>query len=87
VSISNDNGPSRRAVLRGALATAVVLGGWGAAQAQAKAPKTAVQYQEKPKGDQECDKCLHWVPPDGCKLVDGKINPKGWCVLYVPKPK
>ena len=46
-----------------------------------------VQYQQKPKGAQECDQCLHWVPPDSCKMVEGKINPKGWCALFAPKPK
>jgi hypothetical protein len=50
------------------------------------APKL-VQYQEKPKGTQECDGCLHFVAPSSCKMVDGKINPKGWCALFAPKPK
>jgi len=27
------------------------------------------------------------VAPSSCKMVDGKINPKGWCQLYAPKPK
>ena len=56
-------------------------------ETQQKADKKIVQYQEKPKADQECDKCLQFVPPDACKLVAGKINPKGWCQLYAPKPK
>jgi hypothetical protein len=79
--------PTRRAILQGALATAIAAGVSMAAEAQQKSPQTMVQYQEKPKGDQECDKCLHFVPPDSCKLVEGKINPKGWCTLYAPKPK
>ena len=36
---------------------------------------------------QECDGCLHFVAPSSCKMVDGKINPKGWCALFAPKPK
>jgi High potential iron-sulfur protein len=56
-------------------------------EAQQKAAKKLVQYQEKPKGTQECDECLHFVAPDSCKLVEGKISPKGWCSLYAPKPK
>ena len=55
--------------------------------AQAKIPPKLVKYQEKPKGPQECDNCLHFVPPSSCKTVEGKINPKGWCQLYAPKPK
>ena len=78
---------SRRAVLWtgvGVLAGALVA---TRAAAQQKAKQKIVQYQEKPKGTQECDNCLHFVAPDSCKLVEGKINPKGWCQLYAPKPK
>ena len=78
---------SRRAVLWtgvGGLASVLVA---TLATAQQKAKQKIVQYQEKPKGTQECDNCLHFVAPDSCKLVEGKINPKGWCQLYAPKPK
>ena len=86
--VSGDNlCPSRRAVLQGALAVVIVAGASTWSAAQQKADKKIVQYQEKPKGDQECDKCLHFEPPEGCKLVAGKINPQGWCSLYAPKPK
>lgn len=78
---------SRRNVLRaglGVLAGALIP---ARAVAQQKIAQKLVQYQEKPKGPQECDNCLHFVPPAACKMVDGKINPKGWCQLYAPKPK
>ncbi|HKA63725.1 MAG TPA: high-potential iron-sulfur protein [Methylomirabilota bacterium] len=78
---------SRRNVLRaglGVLAGALIP---ARALAQQKIAQKLVQYQEKPKGPQECDNCLHFVPPAACKMVDGKINPKGWCQLYAPKPK
>lgn len=55
--------------------------------AQQKIAQKLVHYQEKPKGPQECDNCLHFVAPSSCKMVEGKINPKGWCQLYAPKPK
>jgi hypothetical protein len=77
---------SRRAVLRvgvGVLAALIPV----RASAQPKIAQKLVQYQEKPKGPQECDNCLHFVPPSSCKMVEGKINPKGWCQLYAPKPK
>jgi hypothetical protein len=78
---------SRRAVLwTGAIAVAATLIP-AQAGAQAKIAQKLVQYQEKPKGPQECDNCLHFVAPSSCKMVDGKINPKGWCQLYAPKPK
>jgi hypothetical protein len=76
----------RRFILRGVLALAVLAGSVGTTEAQQKAPKKMVQYQEKPKGAQECDKCLQFLVPSSCKLVEGPINPKGWCVLFAPKP-
>jgi hypothetical protein len=39
------------------------------------------------EGDQRCDGCLQWEPPDSCKVVEGKISPRGWCALYAPRPK
>jgi len=77
---------SRRILLLGCLGLALTVVPRRAG-AQQKAAQKVVQYQEKPKGAQECDKCLHFLPPNGCKLVEGKINPKGWCVLFAPKPK
>ena len=61
------------------------------AAAQAKASKQAMQYQDQPKNGQQCDQCMHWIPgpkPDAqgqCKVVDGPISPKGYCVAFVKK--
>ena len=61
------------------------------ALAQAKATKQAMQYQEQPRNGQECDQCMHWIPgpnagaPGQCKVVEGPINPKGYCVAFVKK--
>jgi len=78
--------PSRRALLLGCVGLALTVVPRRAG-AQQKAAQKVVQYQEKPKGTQQCDGCLHFVSPNSCKLVEGKINPKGWCVLFAPKPK
>ena len=51
----------------------------------AKAAKDAVQYQDAPKDGQECDKCVNWVAPNACKIVEGQINPKGYCIAFAPK--
>lgn len=59
----------------------------GRAGAQQKMAQKLVQYQDKPKGAQDCDQCLHFVAPSSCKMVEGTINPKGWCALFAPKPK
>ncbi len=82
---------SRRALLLGCAGLVLAVIPRRAVAQQKVAPKLVqyqeVQYQEKPKGTQECDGCLHFVAPSSCKMVEGKINPKGWCALFAPKPK
>ncbi len=79
---------SRRSFLRfGLAAVMAAMAGVKPLPAQQKADKKLVKYQDTPKGSQSCDHCLHFVPPDQCKLVAGKISPKGWCQLFAPKPK
>jgi len=55
------------------------------ATAATKMPQKAVKYQAMPKGKQRCDNCALWQAPSACKLVDGPIDPAGWCVLYKAK--
>jgi hypothetical protein len=78
-------GVSRRTLLQMAVALLAAIP--RRAAAQQKIAQKLVQYQEKPKRPQECDNCLHFVAPSSCKMVEGKINPKGWCSLFAPKPK
>jgi hypothetical protein len=75
---------TRRAILRASLA---VIGGVAvdAAQAQDKAPQSAVQYQETPRNNQMCSLCVNFQPPNACKVVAGTINPNGWCIAFAPK--
>ena len=54
---------------------------------QQKVAQKLVQYQKTPKNNQKCSLCLHFVAPDSCKVVEGKIDPNGWCALFAPKPK
>lgn len=69
-----------------AVGVAIACGlGLNRAVAQPKVPQKAVMYQEQPQGTQRCDGCTSFQPPDGCKLVDGKINPQGWCSLFMKK--
>jgi hypothetical protein len=85
--------PSRRIILKqAALAAGIVVAPWALrpAAAQGKAAKKAMQYQDQPKNGQECDTCMQFVPGQGgakgaCKVVEGDISPKGWCVAYVKK--
>lgn len=55
------------------------------AVAQAKMPKSAVAYQDRPKGDQDCANCSLFQPPNACKSVAGDISPKGWCNIWSKK--
>jgi len=86
---------SRRVMLKNAAIVAgLAAAPWAArpAAAQAKATKQAMQYQDYPKNGQQCSACLQFVPgakPDAngtCKVVDGPISPKGWCIAFVKKP-
>ena len=86
------SGISRRRLLQvGSVLVSFALVGPGLlggrrVEAQVKALPQQVQYQQTPKGKQECSNCLQFIAPDGCKVVSGKINPKGWCLLYAAKP-
>lgn len=57
-----------------------------AAESATKLSKTQVQYQQQPKGEQQCSKCMHYIAESStCKLVEGPINPNGWCTLFAQK--
>jgi hypothetical protein len=94
---SNTFDPSRRRLFRqgAVIAGAAALGGL---MLQAKAPaqsgtesKAMAKYQDKPKGTQECDACMQFIPGKSssgngtCKIVEGSISPKGWCTNFTPK--
>ncbi len=83
----SDSQISRRAVLKCGLSGIVVAvtGVAARAAAQQKIAQSAVQYQATPKDGKECDMCLQFVAPNSCKVVDGTINPKGYCVAFTPK--
>ena len=89
--------PSRRRLFRQG---AVIAGGaaLGGLMLNAKAPaqsgtesKTMAKYQDTPHGSQECDGCMQFIPGKNssasgtCKLVQGSISPKGWCMNFTPK--
>lgn len=52
----------------------------------AKVTKIAVKYQEKSTTGKKCQDCLHFTAETSqCNLVEGKINPEGWCTFYLNK--
>lgn len=78
------------ALAGGAVAAGLLLKNGAFAQSQ-KAPQSAVKYQDHPHGQDECDRCTHFVPgktssADGtCQVVQGSISPQGWCVMFASK--
>ena len=57
-----------------------------AAPAIKKVSQASVQYQTHPKGEQKCSGCINFIAESNtCKLVEGQINPEGWCVLWMKK--
>lgn len=83
---NSKEGLSRRSVLlngvgcaAGAATMLTMIAGPAAA---AKLPKSAVGYQDKPRGNQKCSNCALFQPPHGCKSVPGDISPNGWCNIY-----
>ncbi len=82
---------SRRKLLGGA---AFALGVAGAAARRAipvaaadetKLDKLAAQYRDHPNGQQRCEICLQFQPPDHCQLVAGTIAAKGWCQYFAAR--
>jgi hypothetical protein len=79
---------SRRVMLTG---TVLALGAAAAATAvsqslaQQKISQADAKYQATPKGDQRCDGCVNFQPPNACKFVQGDISPSGWCQLFAQK--
>ena len=80
---------SRRRILQTGVAVSIVALASHAsrrtAHAQQKVAKNVVKYQESPKDGHQCSGCANFVAPDGCKVVSGKINARGWCTIWTPK--
>lgn len=75
----------RRAALTG---TTLALGAATAATmvrqaaAQQKVSQALAKYQGMPKGDDHCEICNNFQPPNACKFVQGEISPNGWRQLF-----
>jgi len=54
--------------------------------AAVKVSQASVQYQNTPKDGKKCADCMYFIAESNtCKLVEGQINPEGYCVLWVKK--
>jgi nitrous oxide reductase len=81
---------SRRQMLR---SSAIAAGGAtilaatltaSAARAQSKMSQEDAEYQDTPKDGERCDGCTLFESPSSCRVVDGDIDPAGWCKLFQP---
>ena len=82
------NGVSRRVVIAGtaaAVGAATAVAAATRAAAQQKIKQADAKYQDHPNNNQQCDGCIQFQAPNACKIVDGTINPKGWCQFFGPK--
>jgi hypothetical protein len=59
--------------------------------AMAKGSKAQFKYQNTPNNGHKCSQCTFFVPGSSasasgtCKIVDGSINPTGWCTAFSAK--
>ena len=82
---------SRRGFIRsvGVVAGVGVLVGAGMSATQAAAgskfSQAMAKYQPTPKGADRCANCSLYESAGTCKVVEGKVEPNGWCNLYARK--
>ncbi len=43
------------------------------------------KYQPTPNGQQRCEICLQFEPPDHCKIVRSPISATGWCQYFAAR--
>jgi hypothetical protein len=93
--VMNSAGNDCRRILRRRVLTGAALALGAAASsnvvlqtaAEEKMSQADAKYQTTAKGDQRCDGCVNFQPPNVCKFVQGDISPNGWCQLFFPKTK
>ncbi len=95
---SKTNSISRRALLKkgGVLwlsLAAMPLAARTAPAGATKAAKSEFHYQDHPKNGKLCANCMAFVAPQAgetsgaCRIIDGPINPNGWCMAFSQKPQ
>jgi len=83
---------SRRSLLEGfAIAASASAGIALSTRAEADAPEAQkiaqadAKYQPIPNGQQRCEICLQFEPPDHCKIVRSPISASGWCQYFAAR--
>jgi len=47
-----------------------------------KMSKADAMYTDNSRGGEKCKNCVHFINPKYCEIVDGTINPSGWCRYF-----
>lgn len=79
---------SRRTLLAGTALIVAVTATQGLSRrtlADDKVSKDEAKYQDHPKGQQRCEICVNFQPPNRCRFVQGDISPKGWCQFFAAR--
>jgi hypothetical protein len=84
---------SRRGLLEGTLIVAASASVGPAPTARAEAELSEAQkithgdakYQLMANGQQRCEICLQFEPPDHCKIVRSPISATGWCQYFAAR--
>jgi len=80
---------SRRAVVQWGLAVLAAAAPLRLPLAQTapaeKMAKGEAKYEDRPHGQQRCEICLNFQPPNRCAIVGGDIKPKGWCQYFAAR--
>jgi hypothetical protein len=45
----------------------------------AKLAKADVEYEHPAAKSNHCEICRHFLSPDTCRIVAGKVEPEDWC--------
>ena len=91
--MSNSNNMTRRESIAGIVLLPSLVGLLAAetTAVQAKGSQAQFKYQKTPNGNKMCSNCTFFIPgktadANGtCKIVDGDIAPKGYCIAYSAK--
>lgn len=76
---------SRRSVVGVLTSLMSLIGFGGGAGAEQKVSQANAKYQDTPKGEQRCDICINFEPPNQCRFVVGPISRQGWCQFFAAR--
>ena len=47
-----------------------------------KISKTRANYIQQSMSGEKCRNCRHFIRPNKCEIVQGTIDPEGWCKYF-----